>query len=52
MELLRRRGTPFHAPAVVTSASFERADDLFKFFTTQAVAEVGSNFDVGRRPTR
>jgi sulfatase maturation enzyme AslB (radical SAM superfamily) len=34
MELLRRRGTPFHAIGVVTSASFERADDLFEFFAS------------------
>lgn len=45
MELLRRRGIPFHVIAVVTSASLDRADDLFDFFTAQGVAEAGYNFD-------
>jgi uncharacterized protein len=45
MDLLRRRGIPFHAIAVVTSASLDHADDLCEFFTTQGVAEVGYNFD-------
>ena len=45
MELLRRWGIPFHVIAVVTSASLARPDDLIEFFTAQAVAEVGYNFD-------
>jgi uncharacterized protein len=45
MELLRRWGIPFHAIAVITSASLSRADDLIDFFAAQAIADVGYNFD-------
>ncbi len=45
MELLRRRVIPFHVITVITSASLDRADALFEFFTAQGVAEAGYNFD-------
>lgn len=42
---LRQAGIPFHAIAVVTPATFVRADAFFDFFIEQGVTEVGCNFD-------
>ncbi len=45
MACLRAHGIAFHAIAVVTPATFARADAFFDFFEAQGVTEVGCNFD-------
>jgi len=45
IDRLRKHGVPFHAIAVVTSASLSRVQDLRDFFVDAGVTEVGMNFD-------
>ena len=45
MARLRAHGIAFHAIAVVTPATFARADAFFDFFVEQGVTELGCNFD-------
>src|SRR4029077_13324491 len=45
MQCLRARGIDFHAIAVVTPATFARADAFVDFFAAQGIRDVGCNFD-------
>jgi uncharacterized protein len=45
LESLRRYGVPFHVIAVVTADSLLLADELYDFFSSQEIQEVGFNFD-------
>jgi len=45
MARLGAHGIPFHAIAVVTSATFAQPDAFFDFFVAQGVTEVGCNYD-------
>ncbi len=45
MAKLREHGIDFHAIAVVTAATFARADAFFDFFAEQGVTDVGCNYD-------
>ena len=45
MQCLRAHGIDFHAIAVVTPATFERADAFVDFFDAQGLRDVGCNFD-------
>jgi uncharacterized protein len=50
MERLRAHGIAFHAIAVVTEATFARADAFFDFFEQHGVQDVGCNFDEAEGP--
>jgi uncharacterized protein len=45
IEKLRRHGVPFHAIAVVTADALGLADELYDFFSSQEIYDVGFNFD-------
>jgi uncharacterized protein len=45
VEYLRRNGLSYHAIAVATALSLQRADEIFHFFLTQEFREVGFNID-------
>jgi len=50
MACLRDHGIDFHAIAVVTPATFARADAFFDFFEAEGVTEVGCNVDEAEGP--
>ena len=45
MALLRARGVPFHAIAVVSAATLAEPDVFYDWFAAQGVTELGCNFD-------
>lgn len=45
IEMLRKRGVPFHVICVVGAASLPRARDLMEFFRSAGVGEVGFNIE-------
>jgi len=45
MRCLRAHGIDFHAIAVVTPATFARADAFVNFFAAEGIREVGCNYD-------
>ena len=50
MARLRARGIAFHAIAVVTDATFARADAFVDFFEREGVQDLGCNFDEAEGP--
>jgi uncharacterized protein len=45
VRLLQRRGYPFHVIAVLTRASLTAADEIFDFFVSNGVTDVGFNIE-------
>lgn len=45
IDVLRRRGIPFHVIAVVTRDALDHADALADFFLAEGIADVGFNID-------